>query len=58
MHFRGHIPHERSIQKHYIINNDVMTLLVNVILICLSLTEYDSERVQEEGVRKSECARI
>ena len=45
-------------KTHNIVNNGVLTILLYVILMFLSLTEYDSERVQEEGVRQSECARI
>ena len=45
-------------KAHYVVNNSVLTILLYVILTFLSLTEYDSGRVQEEGVRQSECARI
>ena len=45
-------------KTHYVVNNGVLTILLYVILMFLSLTEYDSKRVQEEGVRQSECARI
>ena len=45
-------------KTHYVVNNGVLNILLCVILTFLSLTEYDSRRVQEEGVRQSECARI
>ena len=45
-------------KAHKIVNNSVLTILLYVILTFLSVTEYDSKRVQEEGVRQSECARI
>ena len=45
-------------KAHYIVNNGGLNILLYVILTFLSVTEYDSKRVQEEGVRQSECARI
>ena len=45
-------------KTHYVVNNGVLNILLCVILTFLSLTEYDSKRVQEGGVRQSECARI